>query len=63
MHFGPDNVLVNLEVQFKKELSSEELVSAIVRLETAIRERHLHIQRVYIEAAPIRQQQQHFADT
>lgn len=58
MHFGPDNVLVNLEVQFKEELSSEELVSSIVRLEKAIREKHPQIQRLFIEAAPIRQQRQ-----
>ncbi len=58
MHFGPDNVLLNLEVQFKKELSSAELVSAIVRLETAIREKHPDIQRLFIEAAPIREQRQ-----
>lgn len=52
MHFGPEEVLLNLELQFNPQLSSEELVLAVGRLERAIRNQHPHVNRIFIEAAP-----------
>jgi cation diffusion facilitator family transporter len=55
MHFGPDDVLLNLEIQFHNSLSAEELVAAVSRLEKAISEQHPNVNRIFIEAAPFRQ--------
>ncbi|MFY9550455.1 MAG: hypothetical protein WAU32_04835 [Thermoanaerobaculia bacterium] len=50
MHLGPDRLLVNLDVQFRKELSSTELERAIERLEARIREKHPEVERIFLEA-------------
>ena len=50
MHFGPDEVLLNLDIQFRKELSSAELAATVDRLEKAIRQKHPVIKRIFIEA-------------
>ena len=50
MHFGPDEVLLNLDIQFRKELSSAELAATVDRLEKAIRQEHPAIKRIFIEA-------------
>ena len=50
MHFGPDEVLLNLEVRFRHDLSAAELTTAVDRLERTIRERHPEIRRIFIEA-------------
>jgi cation diffusion facilitator family transporter len=49
MYFGPGNVLVNLDVQFKPELPALEMEKAIDRMEKQIRERYPEIQRIFIE--------------
>lgn len=54
MHFGPNEVLLNLELQFRNDISADDLVSTVVRLEKAIREQHPFVQRIFIEAAPFR---------
>ena len=55
MHFGPDDVLLNLEIQFHNSLSAEDLVAAVSRLEKAIHDQHPNVNRIFIEAAPFRQ--------
>ncbi|MFP4347373.1 MAG: cation diffusion facilitator family transporter [Desulfococcaceae bacterium] len=50
MHFGPNEVLLNLNVQFKKQLSSSEIAAAVDRLESSIRKKHPEIKRIFIEA-------------
>jgi len=50
MHFGPNDVLLTLDIQFKKELSAEEITTAVNRLETKIRDRHPEIHHIFIEA-------------
>jgi cation diffusion facilitator family transporter len=50
MHFGPYEVLLTLDILFKKELTAEEITSAINRIEAAIRARHTEIKHVFIEA-------------
>lgn len=50
MHFGPQTVLLALDVNFKPEVTSEALTNAINRIERKIRERHPEIKYVFIEA-------------
>jgi divalent metal cation (Fe/Co/Zn/Cd) transporter len=53
MHFGPDNVLVALELQFRPEISAQSLADAVARVEKAIRQRFPEVRRVFIEAQSI----------
>lgn len=53
MHFGPEEVLLNIDIRFKESLSSSDVVSAVKRLEVAIRQAQPHIKRIFIEAAPV----------
>lgn len=50
MHFGPNEILLNLEVQFKGDLPVGEIASIIDRLERTIREHHPEVRRIFIEA-------------
>jgi cation diffusion facilitator family transporter len=50
MHFGPHEVLLTLDILFKKEQTAEEITTAINRIEAAIRARHPEIKHVFIEA-------------
>jgi cation diffusion facilitator family transporter len=50
MHLGPNEILVNMDVEFKSDISAEEVVRAVDRLERAIRTTHPEVKRVYIEA-------------
>jgi cation diffusion facilitator family transporter len=50
MHMGPDEVLLNLDIQFKEGLSGSELAGAIDRLEERIQEEIPVIKRIFIEA-------------
>jgi len=49
VHFGPDTVLLDLEVQFRRDLRSEELATARGRLETSIRRSHPDLRYVFIQ--------------
>ena len=50
MHLGPDAILVNLDVQFRRNLAAAELEKAIERLEEKIRRKHPEVQRIFLEA-------------
>ncbi len=50
MHFGPREVLLNLDVQFRSGLSSDELAKAIDRLEQNIRQAFPEVRRIFVEA-------------
>ena len=50
MHLGPDDVLLNLSVDFRDALSSNEVEAAISELEVTIKARYPQIRRVFIEA-------------
>ncbi len=54
MHFGPDDVLLNLEIEFRNEISSADLVASIARLEEAIRAEYPDVRSIFVEAAPFR---------
>ena len=50
MHFGPNEVLLTLDVRFKKHLQAEEIATAVNRLEKTIRGQHPEIKHIFIEA-------------
>lgn len=50
MHMGPQDVLLNLSVDFRPELSSDQVEATITHLEGAIQGEYPEITRVFIEA-------------
>jgi divalent metal cation (Fe/Co/Zn/Cd) transporter len=50
IHFGPNEVLLTLELKFVKGISATDLRVAIRRIELAVREKYPEITRVYYEA-------------
>ncbi len=50
MHVGPYNVLLNLEVRFRRERAAGEMEKAIARLEERIQAKHPEITNIFIEA-------------
>jgi cation diffusion facilitator family transporter len=50
MHLAPREVLLNLEVEFRRGVSAEEQLAAIDRIEQSIRNKHPEITRIFIEA-------------
>jgi cation diffusion facilitator family transporter len=59
MHLGPDDVLLILDVRFKKGMSAEEIELAIERMEYTIREKHPMIRKIFMEANSIKEAQVH----
>lgn len=53
LHFGPDDVLLNLSVDFRDEVGSPEVEAAISRMETRIKKAYPMVKRVFIEAQSI----------
>jgi cation diffusion facilitator family transporter len=54
MQLGPEEVLLNLDVQFRQGLSAEAVVEAVDRLECRIRTGHKEVRRIFIEAERFR---------
>jgi cation diffusion facilitator family transporter len=50
MHFGPHEVLLALDILFKRELTGEQITTAVNRVEAAIRAQHPEIKYIFIEA-------------
>lgn len=53
MHFGPEDVLLAVNVQFRDGLSAEQIEQTIDDLEKAVRENHPEIRRIFVEAESI----------
>jgi cation diffusion facilitator family transporter len=53
MYFGPNTVLLTMDVEFRNGLSGAERDSAVIRLEKAIRDKHEAITHVFIEASAL----------
>jgi len=53
MHFGPNDVLLNLSVDFSSDLDSDQVETAITGMERRIKEAHPEIKRVFIEVQSI----------
>ena len=54
MHFGPEQVLLNLDIEFRPDLSAAEITAAVDRLEAGIREERPSIKRIFIETEALR---------
>lgn len=54
MQLGPEEVLLNLDVEFHPEASGEAIVEAVDRLERTIRREHPEVRRIFIEAERLR---------
>lgn len=52
MHMGPDFILVNISIRFKREQLTREIEVAIQELDTAIKKAHPTVKRVFVEAEP-----------
>lgn len=50
MHLGPQDILINLSLDFDDHLSSVDVEAAISALERTIKESHTEVKRVFIEA-------------
>jgi len=49
-YFGPDTVLLNMDIQFRPDLPSGEVEDAVDRIERAIRRDHPEVKTIFIEA-------------
>lgn len=55
LHFGPDEVLVVLDLQFRPQQSAAEVAAALGRIEAAIRARHRQVRHVFLDIGEQRQ--------
>ena len=54
MHLGPDEILVNIDVEFVDGLSTDELEAAIDRIESRVKEAVPTATKIYIEAQALK---------
>lgn len=54
MYFGPRNVLVAMDVEFRPELTSVEIARAVDRLEDRIRAEDPDVRNIYLETESLR---------
>ena len=52
LQLAPREVIVALQVAFRRDLTVEQLEAAVDRLESAIRGAHPHVTRIFVEAEP-----------
>ena len=53
LHFGPQEILLNLEIEFVEDLETEDLEVAIERLEASVSSKHPEVENIFIEARSI----------
>lgn len=53
LHLGPNQVLLAVELQFRDQLSADQVADAIDRVESAIRKRHPQVSHIFLEAESI----------
>lgn len=53
LHFGPEDVLLTLEIAFRPGLSAADAAAAVDRLDKAIRAEHTEVKHLFIEAQAI----------
>ncbi len=54
MQMSPDEVLLNMDIQFRRDLSADALIAAIDRIEAAIRKQHPSVSRIFLEVEAVR---------
>lgn len=55
VHFGPNEVLVTMSVEFKDDLGTEDIERTVSQIEQTLRDKHAMVRRVFIEAQSFRQ--------
>ena len=55
MHFGPEEILVNMAVEFREGLSGQEMMATLDRLEAEIQEKYPAVKHLFIEADALTQ--------
>lgn len=58
LHFGPEDVLLTLEIAFRPGLSAAAAAAAVDRMDKAIRAEHTEVKHLFIEAQAIAEQGQ-----
>ncbi len=53
MHFGPDDLFVALDVEFKDNLKSDQIEEVVRRIENNIRKAYPIVKKIYIEAQAV----------
>lgn len=53
MHFGPDDLFVALDVEFKDNLKSDEIEEVVRRIENNIRTAYPMVKKIYVEAQAV----------
>jgi uncharacterized protein (UPF0335 family) len=54
MQMGPEELLLALDVNFKTEINSEQIIWAIERLERKIMTKYPEVKQIFIEAKNLR---------
>jgi divalent metal cation (Fe/Co/Zn/Cd) transporter len=57
MHLGPHDVLVNLSVYFKNDVTAGQIEEIIAEIDTNLRKAHPEVTRVFIEAKNLKRPQ------
>ena len=63
MHLGPDDILVNMDVEFVDGLSTDEVQAAIDRIESRVKEAVPAVTKIYIEAKAVKKKFASFTRT
>jgi len=63
MHLGPDDILVNMDVEFIDDLSTDEVEAAIDRIESRVKEAVPAATKIYIEAKAVKKKFASFTKT
>jgi len=56
MHLGPDDILVNIAVEFVEGLSTDELEEAVSHIEARVKEAVPAVTKIYIEAQAVKKE-------
>ena len=54
MHFSPSDVLLTLDIRFRKDLTADQIAGAVEHLEKLISDRHPEIKHIFIEAKSLK---------
>ena len=52
MHMGPDFILVNISIRFKRGQMTREIEAVIQEIDAAIKAEHVLVKRIFVEAEP-----------
>jgi cation diffusion facilitator family transporter len=58
MHFGPEEVLLNMDIEFQQQLTFTELASAIDRIEAKIQNVHPEMKSIFLEVENFKEREQ-----